>query len=118
MSDLARYRAGAKGPEANFQDQVIDLAILYDWEVLHILPGATKGGKWRSPVTGSLGVGWPDLTLVKDGRVIFAELKSATGKLTADQSRVLETLRKIPGATVQVWRPDDLEHIAWLLANA
>src|SRR5262245_20548546 len=31
--------------------------------------------------------GYPDLTLVKPGRLIFAELKSAHGKLTRDQQR-------------------------------
>jgi len=38
--------------------------------------------------------GFPDCTLVKGGRVIFAELKRVGGKPTADQERWLSALKE------------------------
>ena len=120
-TDLQRYQASMVPKEADFQTQVLDLALRYGWEALHVFPAQVGEGKRRrfiTPTQGTMAKGWPDLVLLKDGRLIFVELKSATGKLSADQSRVLELLRKIHGAAVETWRPADLEHIAWLLANA
>lgn len=52
--------------------------------------------------------GFPDLTMIRGGRVIFVELKSPTGKLTVHQARWLLGLAEA-GAEVHVWRPDDLD---------
>jgi hypothetical protein len=102
--------------EATFQKQVLELAARYDWEVLHILPGATKKGVWRSPIQGSLGVGWPDLFLAraKDQRIIAAELKDEDGKATPEQMRVLGFLSGL-GFEWHIWKPRDLPHIAVVL---
>lgn len=51
--------------------------------------------------------GFPDLVVVgPGGGLLFAELKSADGKVTADQQRWLDSL-KGTAALVRVWRPDD-----------
>ena len=50
--------------------------------------------------------GYPDLTLVRGHRLIFAELKSKTGRLTPQQRGWLEAL-KATGAEVHLWRPAD-----------
>ena len=62
--------------------------------------------------------GYPDLTLVhpKQGRIIFAELKSPTGKTTPAQDLWLASLRAA-GAEVHLWRPADLATIAAILRN-
>lgn len=51
--------------------------------------------------------GWPDLVLV-GGRVIFRELKSATGDLRPEQ-RDWRDLLHAAAADWAIWRPIDLE---------
>lgn len=58
--------------------------------------------------------GWPDLVLLKPGRLIFAELKTDTGKLSAEQRRILSML-KMSGQEVYIWRPTDFETIRGIL---
>ena len=48
--------------------------------------------------------GWPDSTIIGAGKVIFRELKSEYGRLTAEQKLVGERL-KAAGAEWNVWRP-------------
>ena len=51
--------------------------------------------------------GFPDLVCCGPGGILFRELKTATGKVTAAQARWLERLRA-GGADASVWRPADL----------
>ena len=51
--------------------------------------------------------GFPDLTLVRGPRIIFAELKTVTGKLRTAQRHWLAALRDT-AAEVYVWRPLDM----------
>jgi hypothetical protein len=60
-------------------------------------------------------VGYPDLTLTRNGRLIFAELKADGGRLRPDQELWLEALRKI-AAEVYCWRPTDWSEIEDVLA--
>lgn len=48
--------------------------------------------------------GYPDLTLVKGDRLIFAELKTERGKTTGPQELWLAALTQA-GAEVHLWRP-------------
>jgi VRR-NUC domain len=52
--------------------------------------------------------GYPDLTLVhtRSGALIFAELKSSEGRVTAEQRTWLAAL-DAPGRLAVVWRPID-----------
>jgi hypothetical protein len=104
--------------ESDFQRQVTDLAELLGWSWAHFRPAQTARG-WRTPVSGPLGKGWPDLTLVRirDRRLIFAELKRDGGKPNADQAAVLAVLGELAGSRVEVlvWRPADFEQIAEVL---
>jgi hypothetical protein len=50
--------------------------------------------------------GFPDLTLVKGTRLIFAELKSAKGTTSPEQIEWLAALRGT-SAEVYLWRPCD-----------
>jgi hypothetical protein len=60
--------------------------------------------------------GFPDLCLVRPGRLIFAELKSAQGKLTREQHLWLDMLRRsVPGVSAHVWRPADWSTIQEVL---
>ena len=52
--------------------------------------------------------GFPDLVLVKDRRIIFAELKSRDGKPSRDQAKWLQALAATGRVEVYLWRPADL----------
>ncbi|HSS11389.1 MAG TPA: hypothetical protein VLL25_15995 [Acidimicrobiales bacterium] len=89
--------------EKDWMRQVVDLARIRHWDIYH-----THISRWSE-------AGWPDLSLVRPPRLILAELKSATGKLTAGQTHWLTQLQACPGVEVYLWRPDDLDHIAEVL---
>jgi hypothetical protein len=60
--------------------------------------------------------GFPDCVLVKPGRLIFAELKSAKGKPTHAQEVWLSLLaHSVPGVVCYLWRPKDVVEIAEIL---
>lgn len=100
--------------ESQFQSQVQELATLYGWEYMHIRPGLNQRGAWRTPISGTLGAGWPDLILVRGQQMIFAELKSEKGKLTAPQVKVLNAL-EATGHPVFCWRPSDWDDVVRIL---
>jgi hypothetical protein len=77
--------------EREFQRQVTELAELRGWETFHVRPGRTADS-WRTPTSGTMAAGWPDLVLARHPRLIFAELKREDGRLTEAQGRVLEVL--------------------------
>lgn len=65
--------------------------------------------------------GFPDLVLVRGGRLVFAELKTERGRLTAEQEAWIEDLSEVelaardldpddphPLVEAVVWRPSDL----------
>lgn len=73
--------------EAELLQQVTQLAELLGWQWVHFRPARTQHG-WRTPVSGPLGKGWPDLVLVRRDRLVWMELKVGRGKLTAEQDSV------------------------------
>jgi hypothetical protein len=52
--------------------------------------------------------------LVKENRLIFAELKSSIGKVSPAQTEWLDALKKT-GVEVYLWRPDDFDSIVEIL---
>ena len=106
--------------EADFLRQVTDLADLYGWRWVHFRPAQTLRG-WRTPVSGPLGKGWPDLVLVKPERgVIFAELKGDKGRPTPEQAEVLRWLHLTGVGTcvsAYVWRPRDFDEVVRVLSK-
>ena len=97
--------------ETELQNAVVELARITGWRTLHVRRSIGKGHRWQT--TTSL-VGWPDLLLWRPGRIIAAELKSDDGRLTVEQSDVLDSLA-VAGIETYVWRPADLDRIAMLL---
>ena len=107
------YGTPASWSEDEFLGLVIDLAHLAGWRVLHQRPCKTAKG-WRSVVQGD--AGYPDLTLAKNGRVIFAELKSQRGVVEFEQARWLAAIEgEKPGNAPYIWRPRDLDTIKMVL---
>ena len=102
-------RADRALTEREFQGLVCELAEMLGWSWLHIRPGQTERG-WRTPISGPLGKGWPDLVLVSPGRrkTLAVELKrELAADPGADQQYVHQVLEQA-GWTVRVWRPSDL----------
>ena len=61
--------------------------------------------------------GFPDLCMTNGARLLFAELKSTTGKLTAAQAVWLDLLRHTEHCEVFCWRPTDWPAIVTTLTG-
>jgi hypothetical protein len=85
---------------------VLDMARLFGLRTAHFRPAQSKSGNWITAVAGD-GKGYPDLTIVGHGGVMFRELKSDRGTLSPDQRVWLVALEQAR-ADVGVWRPVDL----------
>ena len=84
--------------ETAWMRTVVQYATLHGWLCYHT---------FRSTHSPS---GFPDLCLVRPSataRLVFAELKAETGKLTPTQEAWLIALRGVPGVEVFCWRPSD-----------
>jgi hypothetical protein len=93
--------------ERELQDAVIECAKLLGWRIMHQRPGRTLDGSWRTALSGH--VGFPDLTMVRPPRLIFAELKSKRGKIDFEQGTWLNALETVPGVETFLWKPIDWE---------
>ena len=80
--------------EKDLQKSVLELAHLRGWRTYH-----TYDARRSTP-------GFPDLSMVRGKRLIFAELKREKGRLTAAQTEWIEALRQTV-CEVYVWRPAD-----------
>ncbi len=92
-------RVAVRVPEAQFQHDVVSWARWWGWLVYF-----THDSRGSPP-------GYPDLTLTRAGRLIFAELKSGAGTLSQDQRRWRTALQAVPGAEYFLWRPADWSEI-------
>lgn len=77
--------------ERRWQKQVVAYAQQRGWRVDHHRGSA----------------GWPDLALVRDGRLVVAELKADAGRVSPQQREWLTALRAVPGVEVHLWKPSD-----------
>lgn len=88
--------------EREFQAAVIALAKVCGWMVYHTHDSRKSEA------------GFPDLTLVRPGRLIFAELKAADGRVSAPQATWMEALQAA-GVEVFLWRPCDWPNVVAVL---
>lgn len=100
--------------EAEWQQQVVELAHILGWRHMHCRRSIGKGRQWVTATN----VPWPDLTLwhPKHG-LIFAELKSQQGGESQGQTEINRSLRDA-GQRVYVWRPSDLPVVKLALEGA
>jgi len=104
--------------EAQWQQQVVDLAKLGGWRSYH-----TFDSRRSAP-------GFPDLTLVRPPELVFAELKAEKGRTTPEQEAWLEDLEVVAQCIllndeglggdevpiqVFVWRPSDFDEVRRVL---
>ena len=80
--------------ESELQSKVKKLARTLQWRVYH-----TNDSR-RSEA------GFPDLVMVRHGKIIFAELKKQDGKLSIDQELWLQALSRCE-VKVWIWKPSD-----------
>lgn len=99
--------------EADWQITVIDMAHTFGWLVHHSRPAYNRSGKMSTPIQGDAGL--PDLILVRPPRIIFAELKRVTGRVSPTQQRWLDSLVPCPGVEVYLWTPADADQVEELL---
>jgi hypothetical protein len=97
--------------EREFTRAVLNLAGELGWKTAHFSSTVRvvrkRGGQYATiPDRGA--IGFPDLVLVKDERIIFAELKAKRGILTEAQAEWLRVLHAA-GAEIYIWR----EHQDW-----
>ena len=71
------------GSEAAFQQQVTQLAAFYGWRSYH-----THDSRRSAP-------GFPDLVLVRDVQLVFAELKTDKGRIRPEQREWLDALGQV-----------------------
>lgn len=86
--------------EKQFSQQIVELAALLGWKVYRT---------WNSIHSPA---GYPDLTMARENRLIFAELKSETGKVSEAQQQWLSALAATGKSEVYVWRPEQFDEIA------
>lgn len=89
--------------EKVWQAQVVEVARTLGWRCYH-----TFDSRRSQP-------GFPDLVLVRD-RVVFLELKSEKGKVSAAQQDWLQALADA-GAEACVARPSDFDELGRVLAR-
>ena len=89
--------------EKQFLAQVRDLSAMLGWRLYH---------PWLSKYSES---GWPDVALVRPPRVVLAELKTESGKVSPSQREWLDLLARCPGVETYLWRPTDIDTIAEVL---
>lgn len=83
--------------EQALQATIVAAAQRLHWKVYH-----TYDSRKSAP-------GFPDLALVKDGKLIFIEAKTESGTLSQEQGEWLTALRLVPGVMVLVCRPVSLD---------
>jgi hypothetical protein len=115
------YRAMS---EADWQRSVIDVAMRLGWRC-HFLPDGVwtalyERYKRRGRPSGIdlASSGFPDLVLchAESGRLIFAELKSQSGKVRPTQQEWLDDLAAC-GISVYVWRPSAMDDVIAVLSQ-
>jgi hypothetical protein len=106
--------------EDDFQERVIAEAEDHGWRVYFVPDWVWRivyravrargypGRRWAKS-------GFPDLVMVRRGRLLFAELKSESGSVKVAQDGWLTDLEAVPGVGVYVWRPRDWAEIAAVL---
>lgn len=99
--------AGRSTPRATAREVGARLMSEKQWQAL-VLSFAAAHGWWAYHPFDSRrsSSGWPDLTLVRGGELVFMELKKHNGKVSDDQARVITMLEEA-GQEVHVCRPQD-----------
>ena len=97
MTAITRNIAAKSMAEKELQKNIRDLAKVMGWDFVYSIPDSRM----------ATARGMPDLLMLKEKRLLFAELKTQSGKLRLEQRQVLYLLEIVEGVEVHVWRPSD-----------
>jgi len=97
--------------EREWQNLVIQLATARGWKHYHPPDNKPVNGRIQKVVAG-----FPDLVLVRQGRMVFAELKREKGILSPEQ---VEWITQIRACKIEayVWRPSMVADVIKVLNN-
>lgn len=99
--------------EKHFAKQVEYLLDVNGWVWKHDETSMRPDGRFATAFRGKRG--FPDYIAVRGDRIILAELKSETGRLSQGQKDWLEAFRFTNKVEVFVWRPKDFDDIRKVL---
>lgn len=120
MTRRPRVRdAAGELTEAAFQKRVVGLARVYGWRIYHAPDNRPAGKSGRAQrMADRSSVGFPDLLLLRPGRLVVAELKTRTGKLGPGQREWLAEFTRLgfmleceERIEAYLWRPADWDAI-------
>lgn len=106
---LGRVKARVGASELDLKRVTMRYALDHHWRRFHPLPAIVGSGRTITPFEGE--PGFPDLTLVRDRRLILAELKDERGAEGDEQQKWSALLRQVPGVEVYLWRPRHWDEI-------
>lgn len=112
MTIAARMLKLPRQTEGAFMEQVARMAMLFRWRVAHFRAARTDKG-WRTACQYDA-KGFPDLVLLRDERIVVAELKRDGEKLTPAQEAWIRAFQATASETY-VWRPEDWDEIESVL---
>lgn len=93
-------------------DAVAAYARTNGWMVAHFAAGGTASGRAFTTPTRYDGSGFPDLTMVRGSRIVFAELKrKGVRRISESQEKWMVSLIRVesdnPGVEYHLWNPLD-----------
>jgi hypothetical protein len=100
--------------ERQWQAQVEAVARFGGWLYYHAPDNMPRVGRSGATYVQATRRGFPDLVLVKAGRLLVVELKTETGACTDEQLTWLDELFAA-GVEVNVWRPRDRAEVEAVL---
>lgn len=103
---MSNMNAGWRETEAQFTKKVIEYLKLKGWMVTHFRPAQARSGRWMTALQGD--PGFVDIVAARAGDVWFLELKSAGGRLQAQQ-RVWA--KHLPAGRYLVVYPKDFDRL-------
>lgn len=98
--------------ESVWQTLVTDVAEAAGWLSCHVYPGRVGKGGYRTATTA---VGFPDLWLVRESRLVVFELKADGNHPTEEQTEWIEQLDSVEGVVARVVWPTDWERVVKIL---
>jgi len=102
------YRRGR--PESAVQRAIVQALSYAGWLVMHIPNQSTRGRqRWAGLLPGA-----PDLLAIKQGRVVFLEVKTEKGKVSEKQAEVHDLLRRQKAEVRVVRGVDDISDLLQL----
>ncbi len=107
----------ARLTEREYQKRIEDLAKRLGYLVNHVNKATVAAGRFITPTSHA---GFPDLWLVRDGRLIVLEVKSesaAPSAIKPAQKEWIRRLQTVAGVEAYVVRPSDWPHVEQLLTE-